>query len=202
MPSNPQNLQTKRALVTVTLDLTNDPPFTLTSDDLPVEPHNRVVFGGGKRDGFMVDFVLSNAGAYAYFEDKDEALYSSSQAICPCPKGQWDQFKAVLVDNKGSTGPKLTVHNKNKNKQDFGYMLRITDGTNPLDLDPVGINHNSNSSFSLVTATVVFGVGAVAGAAAANFVGPIEAVVSWPAAAVAGGVIFLGAYVLLNSRSR
>jgi hypothetical protein len=193
------NLQTKNAVVNVNLDLNHAPPFYFTSNDLQVGPNNHLTFKYGKKDGFKVDFVLVDpANTYVYFSDKDEALYSTSEAICPCPKGQWDQFEAMAVDNNGNTGPTLTVHNKNKNQQDFGYMLRITDGRNHMDLDPIGTNQNSNGSRSRLTAAAVFLVGAAVGAAAAAFVAPLEARVSVIGAALIGGVIFAALYLALS----
>jgi hypothetical protein len=194
------NLQTKKAVVNVNLDLNHEPPFYFTSTDLPVGPDNRLTFQYGKKDGFKIDFVLVDPGnTYVFEADKDEALYSTSEAICPCPKGQWDQFMAMAVDNNGNTGPTLTVHNKNKNQQDFGYMLRITDGRNQMNLDPIGTNQNSNSGGSrFLVAAIVFVAGAAVGAAAARFEASLAQAVSLLGAAALGGVVFLGIYLALS----
>ena len=193
------NLQTKNAVVNVNLDLQHEPPFYFTSTDLPVGDHNRLTFKYGKKDGFKIDFVLVDpAGTYVFESDKADALYSTSEATCPNAKGQWPEFTAMSVDNGASVGPTLTVHNKNKGQQDFGYTLRITDGTNHRNLDPIGTNQTSNGSGRFLMAATVSLIGSALGAAAVTFVAPLEARVSVIGAALIGGVIFLGVYLALS----
>ena len=120
-----------------------DPPFFLETI-LPVNSDGEIVFQNHLRDGFIINFNLKDPEetGYLFPDDEDEALYSSKGKGCPTSKGQWGQFKAMEVVKPANTT--LVVRNLNQSGQQgqFGYTLRVTDGSKWRELDPGGDNQN------------------------------------------------------------
>lgn len=193
-------LNAKDVYVTVNLDWTQDPPFSLSTTLKKGNKKNQIIFHGGKKDGFLVHYELDDPqGVWTFGSDKSEALYSTDQPVCPHAKGQWEEFTALAICNKGLT---LVVHNKNSRTQDFGYTLRVTkDGKNYQELDPIGSNQNNNSLVSAMTAAAVFAVGAAVGAVATMAIAPLTSQVTVLATAAAAGLVAVGLYVVSQKRS-
>ena len=188
----------KDVTVTVHLDLQREPKFYFTTNDLPLTPPTHLFFKNGKKNGFKINFDLDDPdNIYSFGNDKDKALYSTEESRCPQEAGQWDDFKVHKITNGGM---RLVVHNKNKPKngdeQDFGYTLRITkDGTNYMDLDPIGTNQNNNSINVAYSAALTFAVGGAAiGGLIAAFAMQNTTQISVLLGAVVGGIIGLGAF--------
>jgi len=193
------NLKTKDVTVTVHLDLSSTPPFTLETS-LPKTGKGNLKFKGGKKDGFLISFELDDPdNVYTWGPDPAQALWSTSQAVCPTEAGQWDQFTSQGITNGGMT---LQVLNRNETVQDFGYTLRVTrdNGATYVDLDPIGTNQNSNLKSGIgggtAAATII---GGVAGYAVAQFALPAATTMSALTGAVIGAVIGFGLYQLSQS---
>lgn len=197
-------LNATKVSVTVDLDVNATPPFSFqTSVPKKGDPKkNHLVFDKGKKDGFVIRFELKDPyNVYSFGSDKDQALYSTSQPICPTSPGQWDQFYALCIEDNGLT---LVVHNKNETKQDFGYTLRVikSGDKNYFPLDPIGTNQNGNTRISYIVATVAFIAGAAIGAAAGSAIAPAEARTSVIAGALIGGAVSLVLYFALAGNGR
>lgn len=193
------NLKTKDVTVTVHLDLSSTPPFTLETS-LPKTSKGNLKFKEGKKDGFMISFELDDPdNVYSWGNDPAQALWSTSQAVCPTSPGQWDQFTTQGTQGITNGGMTLNVHNKNDTAQDFGYTLRVTrdGGANYVDLDPIGTNENSNLKAGLggVTAAATL-VGAAAGYAVAQFALPAATATATLTGTVIGAVIGFGLSLL------
>jgi hypothetical protein len=199
-------LNARQIVVTVELEISSVPPFTLISDLHPKNgKKNQLVFRKGKKDGFVIRYELSDPNnVYSFGSDPSEALYSSEAPGCPSTKGQWEQFYALCIEDNGQT---LVVHNKNEptnGSQDFGYTLRVTrdNGKNYMNLDPIGSNQNSNSSSGkALIALGAFVVGAALGAIAADVTMPVATTARVATAALVGGVIVLGLYLFSSGRA-
>jgi hypothetical protein len=192
-------LKTKNVTVTVHLDLSSTPPFTLETS-LPKTNKGNLKFKGGKKDGFLINFELDDPdNVYTWGSDPAQALWSTSQATCPTEAGQWDQFTSQGITDSGMT---LQVLNRNETSQDFGYTLRITrdNGANYVALDPIGTNQNSNLKSGVGTGTAAATIlGAAAGFAVAQFALPAATTVSAVTGALIGAVIGFGLYYLSQS---
>lgn len=192
-------LKTREVEVTVHLDFNHKPEFYFTTN-LPTKPGKKdnLIFKKGGPDGFTVRYHLAD-DLYTFGTDPKEALYSSKNPVCPVPKGHWDEFVPIAIEQNGRT---LVVHNKNESIQEFGYMLRvIKKGGSYRDLDPVGTNQNGNSSaFSSMLAVMVAVGAGVAGFVAAKAALPLasDGVVLAVAASVA--LVVLGIYFLAQKR--
>jgi hypothetical protein len=120
-----------------------DPPFQMETY-LPINSANEIEFQNHLRDGFIIKFNLKdphNTG-YLFPGDKDEALYSAKGTGCPTSKGQWGQFKAIEVVKPGNKTLVVRNLNQSGHQGQFGYTLRVTNGTKWRDLDPGGDNQN------------------------------------------------------------
>ena len=190
-------LKTKDVNVTVHLDLNHEPDFYFETS-LPMKNHDNLVFSRGNQDGFKISFTLDDPDhLYTFGKDKDEALYSTAQAVCPTEKGQWDEFKALNIENGDLT---LVVHNKNKSTTDFGYTLRITKdaGKTYKDLDPIGTNQNSNIKASFLTVAAIAVGGAVIGGLASQVAMPAATQTTMILSALVGGAVALGIYLVVR----
>ena len=196
------NLKTKDVSVIVHLDLSSSPPFTLETS-LPKTSKGYLKFKNGKKDGFLISFQLDDPdNLYSWGSDPAQALWSTSQAVCPTAAGQWDQFTAQAITDGGMT---LQVLNKNETEQDFGYTLRITrdGGENYVDLDPIGSNQNGNTRAGfggggLASAIVGAGVGYLAVQAGAPAMTAMSALLG----AALGGLIGFGLYRVFQGMRR
>ena len=187
---------TKDVSVTVHLDLNHSPPFTFETS-LPMSGKNHLKFSKGKADGFLISYTLDDPGnTYTFGSDLNQALWSTSEAVCPTSPGQWDQFTAQEITNGGMT---LVVHNANRDKQDFGYTLRITsDGGNSyMELDPIGTNDNSNLKRTFGVAVGAAVAGAAVGYLATQFAMPAATSMAALTGAVIGAVVGFGIYSLM-----
>lgn len=201
------NLKAKKVTVIVNLEVGNSPPFTFDTT-LPRKKgsgknDDNLIFKKGDPDGFLIRYELVDPfNVYSFGTDKEEALYSTDQPICPKSKGQWDQFKALCIEDNGMT---LVVHNKNLTDTAFGYTLRVTKdgGANYLALDPIGTNENGNLKSRTVTAVALTVAGGVVGGLVAQTTMTAATTVSVLTGAVVGALIGLGlAFVIGNSRER
>jgi hypothetical protein len=195
-------LKTKDVTVIVHLDLSSAPPFTLETS-LPKTSKGYLKFKNGKKDGFMISFELDDPdNVYTWGPDPAQALWSTSQAVCPTTPGQWDQFTAQAINDGGMT---LEVLNKNETVQDFGYTLRVTkdNGANYVDLDPIGSNQNGNLSKSFGVALSATIGGAAVGYLATQFAMPAATSMATLTGAIVGAVLGFGLYsVIQNSRGQ
>jgi len=138
--------------VDIRIDLKSDgdpPEFDL----IPIPPlpkwnekKNDFAFYDNGKAGFVLRFRLHGAAlGYRFPDDKDEALYSVRDTVCPKTPGQWDQFEA---NNVGENNRTLVVINLNDYEAEFAYTLRVkkTVGseTKWLELDPGGLNKNGS----------------------------------------------------------
>lgn len=158
-PTNPWEIE-----VDVYLKSAGPPADFCIDTCLPAEfhgndPHPWIVFSNHGRDGFKLNFRLyDNTGASSAYVFPDPpgnptkggdpqkwALWSADSQTCPPPPGQWDQFTAVEVKDKGTT---LVVRNLNQVQTDFVYTLRVTNdgGQTFVNLDPGGTNNNGSSA--------------------------------------------------------
>ena len=195
------NLKTKNVTVTVHLDLSSTPPFTLETS-LPKTKKGHLKFQNGKKDGFLIDFELDDPdNVYTWGTDPARALWSTSQAVCPTAAGQWDQFTTQGTDGITNGGMTLQVLNRNETVQDFGYTLRVTrdNGANYVNLDPIGSNQNSNSRTGIGGGTVAATIGgAIIGYLAVQTMMPQMTTMSRAIGAVVGAVIGSGLAYLVQ----
>lgn len=197
---NDWGLNAKDVYVTVKLEWSQHSPFSFSTTLKKGDKKDQLIFHGGKKDGFLVHYQLDDPdGVWTFGSDTSEALYSTEQPVCPDTKGQWEEFKALGICNKGLT---LVVHNKNSCTKDFGYTLRVTkDGSRYVDLDPIGSNQNNNSRFSAMTAAAVFVAGAAVAAVATMAIAPLTSQATMLAAAAVAGLVAVGLYVVSQNRS-
>jgi hypothetical protein len=160
---HPKKGEPWRPTVDVILDVQND-TFHFETDDLPLGPHTKLTFQNDGYPGFTITFHLKDPpDGYRFPEDLDEALWVTDQPICPDEPCKWSQFKAKAVLNNGQD---LVVRNLNEKKQEFGYVLRVTkNGTEFMNLDPVGGNENGSTSLNIALSGYAFAAvgGAVVG---------------------------------------
>ena len=191
------NLKTRDVSVTVNLDLSSTPPFTLDTS-LPKTNKGNLKFKGGKKDGFLISFELNDPfNVYTWGPDPAQALWSTSQAVCPDGPGQWDQFTTQGTDGITNGGMTLQVWNKNETEQDFGYTLRVTrdGGANYVDLDPIGTNENSNLKAGIGGGTLASAVvGAGVGYLATQLAMPAATAMSAVIGAVIGAIVGFGLF--------
>lgn len=195
------DLKTKKVNVTVHLDVNHEPNFSFTTN-LPTKgkKKDQIIFNKGDHDGFEVRYHLDDPfHVYTFGTQLNEALYSSPQPVCPVPKGQWEQFVPIAIEDNGLT---LVVHNKNDTVQEFGYMLRVIKqgDTKYLDLDPIGTNQNGNTRSSPLAAAMVFVAGAAAGYVAAQAAMPLANDVAVLGASLAVGLAALGLYFVIRNQ--
>lgn len=139
--------------VSVVVDTVAPLAFHFETTDLPMGPNNVLYFRNCKKDqGFHIFYELVGADGYRFPQNLRDALYVSngSKTNCPMTAQTWGQFDPLLV--MGGSGPGterrvLKVWNKNNTQSEFAYTLRITDGTNWLNLDPGGENQNRGIPF-------------------------------------------------------
>lgn len=128
---------------TVAVNVTSTDPLDFhLSTNLPMGPGNEVIFKNGNgHEAFDLRYELVGAPGFVFPDDPNEACYVSHGSKTDCPKkpGPKGQFEPRGVEDGGRT---LRVYNKNNMKQDFSYLLRITDGSKVLELDPPGSNQN------------------------------------------------------------
>jgi len=124
---------------------------------------NEFVFENLGHDGFWLNFILEgDALGYRFPDDEEDALYSAKGNCCPKTKGQWSQFKGAKVEQGNKI---LTVRNKNKDEEIFGYTIRLTKTPHKSDpvcieLDPVGQNKNGSYNAPVLQLALAAGAGA------------------------------------------
>lgn len=161
--ANPQEVR-----VSVVVDSISPLQFHFETIDLPMGPKNVLYFRNCKKDqGFHVFYELVGANGFR-FPDLNQALYVShgSKTACPTTHQNWGQFDALEVLDGNGPGTQrriLKVWNKNNTPAEFAYTLRITDGTNWLDLDPGGENQNRGLPFYSYLLTAGGVTGAIVG---------------------------------------
>ena len=111
--------------------------------------HPTIVFNNYERSGFDISFRLwDNTGnTFTFPQDETEAVWSQTGSCPRGPKGVWDVLQPKKVSADGLT---LSVHNPNDLTCPLGYFyytLRVTDGTDWIQLDPGGVNNNGNSTY-------------------------------------------------------
>ena len=122
-----------------------DQTFQFQSDDLTVGPNNEITFNNDGQPGFRIKFHLADPRYnFRFVDDKETALWSTKEPVCPSSAGQWRQFAAESVTDDGLD---LIVRNLNADKCQFGYALHVTDdqGATTWRLDPIGSNQNGNT---------------------------------------------------------
>ena len=96
-------LNAKKVSVTVDLDVNSTPPFSFQTS-LPTKGNNKnhLIFGKGKKDGFVIRFELSDPdNVYTFGSDKEQALYSTSQSVCPSNPGSGTSFTSYVLRTTG-----------------------------------------------------------------------------------------------------
>ena len=149
----------------------SNPPFHFESNDLPIGNKDVIYFSNcGKFKGFRVHYELDNSKNPTFLFPTQQtngpdhlgmALWVEQSSSCPNHACKWDVFEAKNVTNGGLT---LIVKNTNEDVAEFFYTLRLTNGTDWLDLDPGGMNQNGGIPLFSANAILLGGAGLVTGA--------------------------------------
>lgn len=169
------------AKVSVVVTSTKPLKFHFVTTDLPMGPDNVLYFRNCRYDqGFLVYYELQGAPGYRFPPNKQDAMWAKVGAITSCPSQSsvWGQFKPDEVldgDGPGQEGRVLKVWNRNHSPAEFSYTLRITNGSEWLELDPGGINQNGgqplySQAYYYIGAAVVGGIATYAGLYAAGLI--------------------------------
>lgn len=163
----------KDVTVKVVLHPAGDPDvFHFETTDLPMCPGNFLIFRNClKGNHFRISYKLDNSARPGFLfptgqgqQHLLDALWVHDSTSCPTRACTWDEFKAHKVKDEGLT---LVVKNKNDDVTNFAYTLRVTNGSEWLELDPGGGNQNGGEppftsyASALVTGAIV-GVGTAA----------------------------------------
>lgn len=107
-----------------------------------------LVFHNNGHPGFDVAFHLhddtDDPDGYTFVRPRQNAIwsqYGESEAACPTT-AIWEVFRPLRLVDGGMT---LVVYNPNDEIKDFQYTLRVTNGGEPVRLDPGGKNMNGVS---------------------------------------------------------
>ena len=128
---------------------------------------NGIIFRNDHHAGFDIYFQLQgNTFGYYFPNDKHEAVWSQKGSVCPS-QGVWDILKPVKVFDPPYPIPprqRTTLWAKNPNpgpapgQGRFQYNLRVTDGTNWLELDPGGDNMNGPQELAFDFSAMLIGI--------------------------------------------
>jgi hypothetical protein len=155
----------KDVRVQVHIDPSVPKGFWLASTDLPIGPDGELIFRNDHHPGFHIHFDLKGPASNYLFppnSQKDEAVYSAMGSLTTCPSSNPANPKDKVFSVISVTPDRRTliVHNPNEGSVvgEFGYTLRVLDGTNWKNLDPGGNNMNGPSR-SFEWSAVLIGVG-------------------------------------------
>ena len=143
-PASPWNVEVDVILI----DMDSDPPEFEINSYLQDPQDGPLVFNNNHRPGFLIHFNLQdpNGSGYCFptHANKDDAVWSAVGTTCPTT-AIWDVLEPRRIENQQMT---LVVRNRNRAPHlgEFRYTLRVTDGTDWKELDPVGNNQNGQES--------------------------------------------------------
>ena len=147
-------------------------PFHFVQQELPTNGDNVLVFeNSDKTYGFRIHYVLDDSenpgyrfpqrqtgGGHQHLDNAMWVMPSDDLNACPNTACHWSEFKADKVMDDGM---RLVVMNKNQSVQNFVYTLRVEKDGDYLNLDPGGVNKNSNEPYyTSYTSYAVAGAGA------------------------------------------
>ena len=142
---------------------------------LPETPTRQIIFSNDHHNGFEIHFRLMGDTKGYFFppnSQKLDAVWSQAGSVCPQTKRINKIFRPIRVVEPlpphQNERRELIVHNQNPSPSEgvFQYNLRVTNGTDILDLDPGGDNQNGPLSFQKGFPVLAFVLGVAAGAVA------------------------------------